>query len=69
MAHPSKVDNFKYLGSYIIDSQKDFKVLKALAWDACNKLGKSWRSNLPSSLKLKTFQTLIEPILMYGSET
>ncbi|XP_029636832.1 uncharacterized protein LOC115212131 [Octopus sinensis] len=27
------VDDFKYLGSYIVDSQKDFHICKALAWD------------------------------------
>ena len=64
-----RVEDFKYLGSYIADSQKDFKVRKALAWDACNKLDKIWLSNLPNSLKIKTFRTLIEPVLLYGSET
>ena len=64
-----KVEDFKYLGSYVVDPQKDFKIRKALAWDACNKLDKIWQSNLPSSLKVQTFRTLIEPVLLYGSET
>ena len=64
-----RVEDFKYLGSYIVDSEKDFKIRKALAWDACNKLDKIWLSNLPNSLKVRTFRTLIEPILLYGSET
>ena len=64
-----RVEDFKYLGSRITDSQKDFNIRKALAWDACNKLDKIWCSNLPSILKIQTFQTLIEPILLYGSET
>ena len=64
-----RVEDFKYLGSHINDSQKDFNIRKALAWDACNKLDKIWCSNLPSILKIQTFQTLIEPILLYGSET
>ena len=63
------VDNFKYLGSRIMDSEKDFKIRKALAWTACNKMDKIWRSNLPNQLKLDIFKTVIEPILMYGSET
>ena len=42
------VDNFKYLGSRIMDSEKDFKIRKALAWTACNKMDKIWRSNLPN---------------------
>ena len=40
------VDDFKYLGSYIMDSAKDLKIQKALAWTACNKLNKIWSSNL-----------------------
>ena len=64
-----KVDDFKYLGSYINDSEQDFNVRKALAWKACNRLNKLWRSSLPNSLKVKTFRTLVEPILLYGSET
>lgn len=34
-----------------------------------NKLHKIWCSNLPSSLKVQTFWTLIEPVLLYGSGT
>jgi len=64
-----RVNDFKYLGSYINDSEHDFIVRKSLAWKACNKLNKVWQSNLPKELKLQTFKTLIEPILLYGSET
>ena len=35
-----RVEDFKYLGAYIMDSRKDFRVRKALAWVACNKLEK-----------------------------
>lgn len=65
----NRVNDFKYLGSFISDSEKDFKVRKALAWKACNKLNRIWQSNLPVNLKLQTFQTLVQPILLYGSET
>ena len=35
-------ENFKYLGSWIIDSEYyDFKARKASAWIACNKVNKS----------------------------
>ena len=64
-----RVEDFKYLGSHIADSQKDFKIRKALAWDACNKLDTIWQSNITSSLKVQTFRTLIEPVFLYGSET
>ena len=34
-----------------------------------HKLDKIWQSNLPNALKVQTFRTLIEPVLLYGSET
>ncbi len=39
------------------------------SWKACNKLNKIWKSNLSNAIKVKTFKTLVEPILLYGSET
>ena len=41
-----KVDDYKYLGSFISSSDKDLKIRKALAWTACNKLHKIWSSPL-----------------------
>lgn len=64
-----RVNDFKYLGSLVNDSEHDFNVRKSLAWKACNKLNKIWQSNLQKELKLQTFKTLVEPILLYGSET
>ena len=61
-----RVDDFKYLGAYIMDSQKDFRSRKGMAWVACNKLDKIWRSNLENNIKVELFQTLIEPIPLYG---
>ena len=52
-----------------MDSNKDFKTRKAMAWVACNKLDKIWRSNLHNGIKINLFRATIEPILMYGSET
>ena len=64
-----EVDDYKYLGSFISPSDKDFKVRKALAWNVCNKLHTIWSSSiLDSNIKVKIFQTVIEPILLYGSE-
>ena len=42
-----KVTDFKYLGSWIMDSGKDFASRKVQAWSACNKMDRVWRSNLP----------------------
>ena len=40
------VENFKYLGSWIIESEHDFKDGKASAWIAYNKMRKVWTSKL-----------------------
>ena len=64
-----KVEDYKYLGSFISSSQKDFQVRKGLAWAACNKLHSIWSSKLSNRIKLLSFQTIIQPILLYGSET
>ena len=63
------VQDFVYLGSHIMDSEKDFQIRKALAWSACNKLGKIWKSSLARKLKIEVFRATVEPILMYGAET
>ena len=63
------MDSFKYLGSQIPDSFHDFKVRKAISWDAGNKLERLWTSSLETNLNLRTFRTCVESILIYGSET
>lgn len=63
------VDDYKYLGSYIRNSERDFTIRKGLAWSACNKMDKIWKSNLDRNLKINIFRVTIEPVLLYGSET
>ena len=63
------VNNFKYLGSYTPSSEYDFKIRRALAWVACNKLEKIWRSSLKRKLKIRFFRACVESVLLYGSET
>ena len=63
------VNDYKYLGSYISSSEKDFNTRKGMAWSACNDLHKIWVSDLTLNMKIDIFKTLIEPILLYGSET
>ena len=63
-----KVGDFQYLGSWVDDSEKDFKIRKALAWKACNKMSTIWKSNLSMSIKVKFFRAAVESILLYGSE-
>ena len=63
------VDDFKYLGSYVNSSSNDIKIRKALAWSACHKLTKFWRSSLSRSLKIKLFIATVESVLLYGCST
>ncbi|KAI8486591.1 hypothetical protein Bbelb_355660 [Branchiostoma belcheri] len=64
-----QVVDFKYLGSHIMNSERDFTVRKALAWVACNKLDNIWHSNISNGLKVQVFRAIVEPILLYGAET
>ncbi|XP_071808969.1 uncharacterized protein [Asterias amurensis] len=63
------VSDFRYLGSYIADSKKDFLIRKGLAWNACNKLHNIWHSNIANTTKLVFFRACVESILLYGAET
>ena len=64
-----RVQDFQYLAAWIMDSEKDFKVCKSLAWAAYNKLQKVWHSNLPNEYKVFLSQSLVGPVLLYGAET
>ena len=64
-----RVDDYKYLGSHILNSGKDFNIRKGMAWSACNKMEKIWKSNLERDFKIRIFRVTIEPVLLYGSET
>ena len=63
------VDDFKYLGSYVNSSSNDIKIRKALAWSACHKMTKFWRSSLSRSLKIRLFIATVESVLLYGCST
>ena len=47
------VDDFKYLGSYVSDSTKDFNIRKGMAWSACIKLQEVWTSGISEHLIVK----------------
>ena len=64
-----KVDNFKYLEAWIGDTANYVKIRKALARKSCNKLNKIWKSSpMQIVLKIRTFLTVVESVLLYGSE-
>ena len=61
--------DFKYLGSWVDSKDRDISVRKAAAWQALNKLGNIWKSDLDTSLKLQLFRATVESVLLYGSST
>ena len=63
------VDNFKYLGSWMKSSEQDIKVRKALAWEACHKLSRVWRTLLKANIKVRLFLATLESVLLYGNNT
>ena len=60
------VANFKYLGSWMESTEKDFEVRKALAWSSCHKLKRIWNSPLSRSFKVRIFLATVESVLLYG---
>ena len=64
------VKDFKFLGAWIRSSSKDFTVRRALAWRAVIALPHIWASpSITNATKRKLFRAVIEPVLLYGSET
>ena len=55
-------ENFKYLGSWISDSEQDLKVRKVSAWIACNKMRNVWNPKLPRATKIRLFRATVEPV-------
>ncbi len=49
------IENFKYLGAWMKNTDKDFKVRKALACSACHKLRKIWTSTLSKRITIRLF--------------
>ena len=64
-----EVQDFKYLGAWVKNTENDIRVRKAMAWQACNKLCNIWKSKLSRKIKIKLFQATVESVLLYGSET
>ena len=64
------VSDFKYLGSHMESSEKDFKTRKGQAWGAFWLLKEIWKSKVTSiELKIRIFEASCLSILLYGSET
>lgn len=63
------VDDYKYLGSFVSSTVKDFETRRALAFVALNKMKNIWKSSISRSMKIRCFQACIEPIYLYGCES
>ena len=60
---------YLYLGAWISSSEQDIHARKALAWSACNKLSKIWKSDLSRYIKVRLFRANVKSILLYGRKT
>ena len=63
-----EVSDFKYLGAWMANREKDIMMRKGAAWRACSKLTKIWKSTLSKQLKHKIFAATVESVLLYGCE-
>ena len=63
------LDNFTYLGSSVLSSEKDIDTRLTKAWTAIGRLSIIWRSDLTDKLKHSFFQTAVVSILLYGCTT
>ena len=62
------VKDFRYLGSWVEQTERDIAVRKALAWQALNGMSRIWASAMSSELKTRFFTATVESILLYGCE-
>ena len=62
-------EDFKYLGSFIRSSEKDMNSRIGQSWCSFNKLSKVWKSGISKAVKISTFRSIVESVLLYGAET
>jgi len=65
----ARVDDFKYLGSYIGSVDADILARCKAATQAFGRLLPVWKAPLQVPTKLRVFKTMVEPILFYGCES
>ena len=63
------VEDFKYLGSYVVSTAHDIDIRLEKAWGALNETDKIWKSELPENLKRNFFRAIVESVLIYGAIT
>jgi len=66
----NRVEDYKYLGSWILNSKKDFLIRKELAWKAARSLFRVWKSNtITRAVKIELFLATVESVLLYNATT
>ena len=63
------VDEFTYLGSSILSTEKDIDTWLTKAWTAISRLSIIWKSDLTDKMKCSFFQAVVVSILLYGCTT
>ena len=58
-----KVEDFKYLKSWVKASDTDFKVRKAIAWKVLSQMKNMWCSRLSQELKVNLFLAIVESVI------
>ena len=66
-----KVEDYKYLGSWILNSEKDMRVRIALAWNANIRLKCIWKCHyyVKRGLKIRLLTSVVQTVLLYRAET
>ena len=64
-----EASDFKYRGSKMTGSKKDFTSGKEQEWYTWNKLHQIWLSGISLSTKLNFFRACLESVLLFRAET
>ena len=63
------VDEFTYLGSSVLSTEKDIDTRLTKTWTAIDKPSVIWKSDLTDKMKRSFFQAAVVSILLYGCTT
>ena len=64
-----RVEDFKYLGSYVGSVGRDIEERCKAASRAYGRLMPVWKTPLRVETKLRVFKAMVEPVLFYACET
>jgi len=64
-----RVDDFKYLGSWLVNTKIEIESRIAQTWSTATKLRRIWRSHIRPNLKKNFLNSCVISILLYGCET